>query len=206
MLITGAAAAAFLASPGLGWCIALAASRRPDPRAVAAVSLAVAMLILWRAADPLHAFALSAVAAAGIVAAWVDAYRRRLPDAVVLPAYPVVAALLLATAEPDSVLRAGLCAGAAVAVFLAAHLAGQLGFGDVKLAGLLGLVLGWSSWQTAVLALLAAVVIGGVQGAAVLALRGKDLPFGPAMLLGAAAALAAAPEIWALFANDDIKN
>jgi leader peptidase (prepilin peptidase)/N-methyltransferase len=71
--------------------------------------------------------------------------------------------------------------------------AGQLGLGDVKLAGLLGLVLGWAAWETAAVAVAAAVVIGGVQAAVMLALRRKEFPFGPAMLLGAAAAVAVVP-------------
>ena len=68
-----------------------------------------------------------------------------------------------------------------------------LAMGDVKLAALLGLYLGWIGWN--------AVVIGGatgfvVQAAAALVLlatrriglRG-ELPFGPAMLLGALLAI-----------------
>ncbi|WP_100444902.1 prepilin peptidase [Glycomyces xiaoerkulensis] len=194
-----AAAAALLAVPGLRWCIGLAAARGADPRLLAAASLASALLIVWRAAGPLHLAALGLAAGCGIVAAWVDAYRRRLPDAMVLPVYPAAAALLLATGDPAAMLRAAACAAAGFALYLTGHALGQVGFGDVKLAGLLGLVLGWSSWPTAVVALVAAAVVGAVQAAVVLALRRREFPFGPAMFLGAAAALAVTPQIWALF-------
>ncbi|GAB3654832.1 prepilin peptidase [Glycomyces tarimensis] len=192
MLIAGAAAAAILVSPGLRWCVALATGRHAGPRSIAAVALAAALLIVWRADGALHAVALALVASAGIVAAWVDVYERRLPDAMVLPVYPAVAALLLATADPDAMLRAAVCAAAGMAVFGAGCASGQLGFGDVKLAGLLGLVLGWASWHAAVLALVATMVIGGSQAMAAIASRRSELPFGPAMLLGAAAALTTA--------------
>ncbi|MCD0446677.1 prepilin peptidase [Glycomyces sp. A-F 0318] len=197
MVLVSAAAAAILAVPGLIRGVALATARRPDPRLLAAVSVGAALLIAWRAEGLLYGCALALVALAGTAAGWIDAYERRLPDVLVLPAYPAVGALLLATGDGDAMLRAALCAASGMALYGIGCAAGQFGFGDVKLAGLLGLVLGWGSWQSAVLAALAAVLIGGVQAVAVLLLRRKDFPFGPAMLLGAAAGLAAAPSLWA---------
>lgn len=189
MLIAGAAAVALLASPGLSRCVALATARRPAPRLFVAAAFCSALLIVRCAEGALHGAALAVVAAVGIVAGWVDAYERRLPDVLVLPAYPAVAALLLATADADVVLRAAACAAAGASLYLVGHALGQVGFGDVKLAGLLGLVLGWACWQSAALALIAAAVIGGAQAAAVLAMRRSAFPFGPAMLLGAAIAI-----------------
>lgn len=188
MLIVGAAVA-LLTSPHLSRCVVLATDRRPDPRLMAAAASASALLIVWRAEDALHGAALSLVAAVGIVAGWIDVYERRLPDVLVLPAYPAVAALLLADADAETMLRAAACAAALAGLYLAGHLFGQVGFGDVKLAGLLGLVLGWASWRTVALAAAATLVIGGVQAAVVLALRRSEFPFGPAMLFGASAAL-----------------
>ncbi len=188
MFIVGAAAA-LLASPCLSRCVALATDRRPDPRLIASAAFASALLIVWRAEGALHGAALSLVAAVGIVAGWIDAYERRLPDVLVLPAYPAVAALLLAAADAETMLRAAACAAVLAGLYLAGHVLGQLGFGDVKLAGLLGLVLGWASWRTVAVAVAATLVIGGAQAAVVLALRRSEFPFGPAMLFGASAAL-----------------
>ena len=72
-----------------------------------------------------------------------------------------------------------------------------LGFGDVKLLGLLGLVLGWVGWAV----LLAAVFLGLMARAAfslVLVLTRRAgwrtaVPFGPPLLAGAVLALAISP-------------
>lgn len=193
LLYIGAATAALLAGPGLGRCVALATDRHPDPRLVKLVSLAAALLIAWRADGLLHGFALGTVAAVGIAAGWIDAYQRRLPDLLILPAYPLVGALLIATADPDTLLRAAACAALAMALYGIGCATGHVGWGDVKLAGLLGLVTGWAAWEAAALALAAAIVVGGAQAVAVLAMGRKDFPYGPAMLTGTAAAIATEP-------------
>lgn len=110
-----------------------------------------------------------------------------------LPLYPAVGSLLVATGDADLMIRAVVCAAAGIALCGIGCATGQLGFGDLKLAGVLGLVLGWDSWGAAALAVLATVVVGGGQAAVVLALGRHDFPYGPAMLTGAAVALAAAP-------------
>ncbi|SRR5690606_18432666 len=189
MLIAGAAAAALLATPALGRCVALATARHPDPRLLAAVALASALLIVRCAEGPLHGVSLTLVAVAGIVAGWTDAYECRLPDVLVLPAYPATGFLLLGTADAETVLRAAACATAGAALYLCGHVLGQVGFGDVKLAGLLGLVLGWASWQAALAALLATILIGGAQAIGVLLSRRGEFPLGPAMLVGSATGL-----------------
>ncbi|MFC3494190.1 prepilin peptidase [Glycomyces rhizosphaerae] len=194
-LYIGAATAALLAGPGLGRCVALATDRHPDPRLIKGVCLFVALLIAWRAEGLLHGVALGTVAAAGIAAGWIDVYQRRLPDLLILPAYPLAAVLLIATGDADTMLRAAACAAAAMALYGIACATGQVGFGDVKLAGLLSLVLGWAAWETAVIALVASAVIGGGQAAAVMLKGRRDFPYGPVMLFGAAAAIAMTPWI-----------
>jgi leader peptidase (prepilin peptidase)/N-methyltransferase len=193
MLFIGAATAALLASPGLGRCVALATDRRPDPRLLTLVSLASSLLIAWRAEGLLHGVALGTVALIGIVAGWIDVYDGRLPDVLILPAYPLTAVLLLATGDADTMLRAAACAAVAMALYGIGCATGQVGFGDVKLAGVLGLVSGWAAWETAILALAATITLGGGQAAAVLAMGRRDFPYGPAMLTGAAAAIAVEP-------------
>jgi leader peptidase (prepilin peptidase)/N-methyltransferase len=133
----------------------------------------------------------------GVVLGFIDLEVRRLPDALVLPAFAAVAALLvLCSAETHdwtALLRAVASAGAATAAFLLAALfspGGEgLGLGDVKLAGVLGGLLGWFSWSAAALGLLTGFVFGGLA-ALVLVLtrragRKSDMTFGPALILGA---------------------
>ena len=70
---------------------------------------------------------------------------------------------------------------------------GGLGLGDVKLAGVLGLLLGWVGWSPAIVSVLAAFVIGGVIALILLlarcASRSSHIAFGPSMILGAWVAL-----------------
>jgi leader peptidase (prepilin peptidase)/N-methyltransferase len=132
----------------------------------------------------------------------VDLAVHRLPDAVTLPAYAAVATALLvdtvALGPWPALLRAVLAGGAAFGLAACAAVLSPrgLGFGDVKLLGLLGLVLGWVGWG----ALLTGVLLGLVTGAAAsltLIAAGRAgwrtaLPFGPPLLVGAVLALAVA--------------
>ena len=132
----------------------------------------------------------------------IDLRTHRLPNVLVLPAYPITV-LLLALAgalSPEIDLWGALVAATAAALvngtaylLLALH-RGAIGLGDVKLAGVLGLVLGWFGWPALVFALLATFLLAGalagvhlVRGGS----RGDRIPLGPAMLLGAAVAIAA---------------
>lgn len=139
------------------------------------------------------------LAAAGVLLAVIDLRHRLLPNRVVVPSIGIGAALLLIAAlaeqEWDALLRAGMGAAVLFAVFLVLALVSPsgLGMGDVKLAALLGLFLGWIGWGAVVVggaagfviqALLALVLLAGRR----IGLRG-ELPFGPAMLLGAAVAI-----------------
>ncbi|HMA46261.1 MAG TPA: prepilin peptidase, partial [Frankiaceae bacterium] len=66
-----------------------------------------------------------------------------------------------------------------------------MGYGDVKLAGLLGLTLGWLGWGAVLLGLVAGVGCGGLAALGVLALRRAQrrtrIPYGPFLLAGALA-------------------
>ena len=74
-----------------------------------------------------------------------------------------------------------------------------LGFGDVRLAGVLGIGLGWLGWGPLLVGLYAGFLLGGVIGG-VLALfhlvDRKGVPFGPFMLLGAVAGVVWGEPIW----------
>jgi leader peptidase (prepilin peptidase)/N-methyltransferase len=68
-----------------------------------------------------------------------------------------------------------------------------MGFGDVKLAGVLGLYLGWLGWAEVVAGGFLGFLLGGVIGLGLMAVRRADrksqIPFGPFMLAGALVAI-----------------
>jgi leader peptidase (prepilin peptidase)/N-methyltransferase len=64
-----------------------------------------------------------------------------------------------------------------------------MGFGDVRLAGLIGLALGWLGWGELLVGVYAGFLLGALVGgvlAAAKVLDRKSYPFGPFMLVGAA--------------------
>ncbi|RPF28478.1 prepilin peptidase [Georgenia muralis] len=141
---------------------------------------------------------LAAVSAALIVT---DVRSHRLPDRLVGAAAAGVLALLtvaaLTTGQWTDLARAVLAAGTVTAgsLLLALPRATGLGLGDVKLAGVLGLWLGWFGWLVVATGLLAAVVLGGAWTTARLlagrARRDDAVPLGPWLVLGAALATVA---------------
>jgi leader peptidase (prepilin peptidase)/N-methyltransferase len=126
-----------------------------------------------------------------------DLAHRRLPDRMTLPGIAVgVVALVVEALATGSVPWTPIVAAAVLtAVFLGLALAGGMGLGDVKLAAVIGLASPTSS--IAVLAPLAAFLLGGVVSAVVLVRRGRGvrIPFGPFLLAGYAVALLAGPGI-----------
>jgi leader peptidase (prepilin peptidase) / N-methyltransferase len=137
--------------------------------------------------------------AVGVALAMIDIDVKRLPNAIVLPSYLVAAALLtVATAVDgrwDDLLRAGLGMVALYAFYflLALVYPAGMGFGDVKLAGVLGLYLGWLGWAEVVTGGFLGFLFGGVVGGGLVLVRraGRKsmLPFGPFMLAGALVAI-----------------
>ncbi len=137
--------------------------------------------------------------AAAIALALVDLDHKRIPNAILFPALAGCWALLIPGAlmegDPWALARAG--GGAAVyfgfLLVIALGARGGFGFGDVKLALLLGTVLAYRSWEVLAIGVFAGFVIGGILGAVLLATRRagrKDaMPFGPAMVIGAGVAL-----------------
>ena len=150
--------------------------------------------------------ALLYVAAAGVALALIDLDHHRLPDAIVLPSYPVLAALLLVAGlrtDDPPVGRTLLSAGIWLAVYGGLWLATAgrgMGAGDVKLSGLLGLLLGWLGWGPSVLGLFAGFVVGSVVGVALLCSgrvsRGARIAHGPFMLVGAALGVFVGTPVW----------
>jgi leader peptidase (prepilin peptidase)/N-methyltransferase len=144
--------------------------------------------------------ALCYLVAAGVALAFIDAASQRLPDLLTLPSYPLGLVMLGAAALfiPNgswhfTTALIGLAAGGAFYVLLAVSYPSGIGWGDVKLSGLLGLYLGWFGARTWFAGLLGGFVLAAVTGIALIvagrATRKSQLPFGPFMLAGALAAI-----------------
>ena len=113
------------------------------------------------------------LSALAVVLAMIDVDVRRLPDSIVVPSYVVSGLLLIPagaanggwwTGERAAV---GMLSLLAIFFCLAIALPTEITFSDVKLAGLLGMYLGWMSWE--------ALFIGVVAALAVVAFSGKTL-------------------------------
>jgi leader peptidase (prepilin peptidase)/N-methyltransferase len=145
------------------------------------------------------------LAAISIALTMIDLELKRLPNAIVLPSYPIAGLLLaiaaVAEGEPGRIVRAVICAAALYVfyfVLMAVYPSG-MGFGDVKLAGVLGLYLGWFGWDCAVVGAFLAFLLGGLVGVALMAVgragRKSQIPFGPYMIVGAWLAFAVAAPV-----------
>ena len=136
----------------------------------------------------------------------IDFQLHRLPDAIVLPLYPaLLVGLVVAGLMGGAWNWPGALIGATAWLALVGGLwlvsGGRgMGFGDVKLAPILGATLGWLAWQQAIAGLLAAFIVGGVVGIALMvtgrARRGTRMPFGPYLVAGCAIGLVAGAALW----------
>ncbi|TPW71718.1 A24 family peptidase [Schumannella sp. 10F1B-5-1] len=134
-------------------------------------------------------------AAISVALTMIDVDVHRLPNAIVYPAYPVLAVALVAAAivggEPGALLPALIGAAGSLLFYfiLAFAYPGGMGLGDVKLAGAVGMLLGFFGWPQLAVGVAAAFVLGGIFGVVLIAIRrgGRKtgIPFGPWMLLGA---------------------
>ncbi len=139
------------------------------------------------------------LAAIGVALTLIDLDVKRLPNAIVLPSYGVVAALLLVPAVAETAwwpyTRALVAMAVLYVVYLALALAypGGMGFGDVKLAGVLGLYLGWVGWDALAVGVFAPFFLGALVSIVLIlarrAGRKTQIPFGPYMIVGAFLAL-----------------
>ena len=195
--------------PVVGWlllrgrcadCRAPISARYPLVEAGTAVLfIAVAAKFGWSWELPAYLY----LAAIAVALAAIDLDVLRLPDQIVLPSYGIALVLMapaiIAGHHWDVAVRGLLAAGALYAFYrLLALIPRSMGRGDVKLAPLLGLYLGWLGWSSVVIGTFAGFLFGGVVGAALLLLRiakGRSrIPFGPSMLAGTfLAVFAAAP-------------
>jgi leader peptidase (prepilin peptidase) / N-methyltransferase len=126
----------------------------------------------------------------------IDVQHKLLPNRVVLPSIGIGAALLAVaasgTGDWSALLRGILAAASLFIVFFILVLISprSIGMGDAKLAALLGLYLGWLGWEFVLLGIAAGFVVQALFAVVLLVTRRiglkGELPFGPAMLVGAA--------------------
>ncbi|MCW2560898.1 MAG: peptidase domain protein [Mycobacterium sp.] len=137
--------------------------------------------------------------AIAVALAFIDYDTRRLPNAIILPAYVASPILLAADAVIShdwSKLIHGLVGMAALFAFYFATwfvYPSGMGFGDVRLAGIIGLFLGWLGYGPLVVGAFAGFLLGGLWGIGLIVAKkggGKTaVPYGPFMLLGAMIAI-----------------
>jgi leader peptidase (prepilin peptidase) / N-methyltransferase len=194
--------------PVLGWlllrgkcadCAAPISARYPLVEAgTAALFVAVAARFGWSWPLPAYLY----LAAVAIALAVIDLDVKRLPDAIVLPSYSVALLLLLPAMIAEHSWSAGARGLIAAAVLFAAFfvLGRWIGGGDITLAALLGIYLGWLGWSSVAVGLFSGFMLGGVFAIALLiarrAGRKTKVPYGPFLLAGAFVAVFAGAPIW----------
>lgn len=134
------------------------------------------------------------LAPVGVALAVIDWRTRLLPTRLIAPSYGVVAVLAVLSAWADrdwhALETAGwgwLVSGGTFLLLWLVYPRG-MGYGDVRLSGVLGLALGWLGVQQLVLGLYTGFLLGGVLGLLLAALKvfhRRHSPFGPYMVLGA---------------------
>lgn len=146
------------------------------------------------------------VVACGVALVLIDLDHRRLPFSITAAAAVGVLLTLgldVALHGPDLVVPALVSAVVWLAVYGGIWLvtAGRgMGLGDVALAPVLGLALGWLGWGPSLVGLGAGFVVGGIAGIGLIATgrvgRRARVPHGPFLLSGAALGMFAGEPLW----------
>ena len=149
------------------------------------------------------------LAPVGVALAVVDWRTRLLPTKVIAPSYAVVVTLAVMSActhrDWHALETAGfgwLVAGGTFLLLWLIYPRG-MGYGDVRLSGVLGIALGYLGWAPMLTGVYAGFVLGGAGGLLLAAARVVDrkaYPFGPFMLLGALVGVLLGPYVGAWYA------
>lgn len=204
--------------PVLGWllrrgrcpdCDAPISPRYPMVELATCICFVAVAIKVFRLGQPWAIPAFLYFAAVAIALSLIDADTHRLPDAIVLPAYPILGLALTISAvladAPGALVRALLGGLGLFCCYLplACCQPSGMGFGDVKLAGLVGGMLGYLSYSTLLVGAFAGSVAGGAYAMAALlsgrATRKTAVPYGPFMLLGAFVAIFAGSPLAQLY-------
>ncbi|NND76202.1 MAG: prepilin peptidase [Ilumatobacter sp.] len=139
------------------------------------------------------------LAATLVVQTWIDLQTQRLPREITYTAMVLGGVALIVAAivldEPERIWMAALGAAIALALMAAIYYGskGGMGFGDVILAPLLGMYLGWLNPGIVAPGLFFGFIAGAVVGVAMMAGKRADrrtaVPFGPFLALGTVAAV-----------------
>lgn len=134
-------------------------------------------------------------AAVTVALTLIDIDTHKLPNRIVVPSLAIVTALLALASVGSGdwwALLWAVVGGCALFIFyfiMVMLYPKGMGFGDVKLAGVVGLALGYLGGGALIVGAFAAFLLGGVFSIALLltgkATRKSGIPFGPWMLLGA---------------------
>ena len=163
--------------------------REPISWRYPAVELATGLLFVWALAErglTLDLIPALLLVTGLIVITGIDLDHQLIPDVISLPGIAVGLAASAVTGRPgwlDSLIGIALGGGIFLLIIVASR--GGMGGGDMKMGAMLGAFLGW---QMALVAILVAILAGGVLAIGVLALRRKGrkdaLPFGPFLAFG----------------------
>ena len=176
---------------------------RPDrSRLVAPVAAAVFGATAWGFGWTWSLPAYLTLAGFLVVLTFIDLGTKTLPRRTVWAAGATGVGLLtaaaIATGEPGRIVAAAGGAALTFALLCALHVVGRggLGYGDVRLGAVLGWYLGWQSLSLAMTGLIAGFVVGAAIGVVLMVVgragRTTELPFGPALAIGAFLVLLAA--------------
>ena len=163
--------------------------REPISWRYPAVELATGLLFVWALAErglTLDLIPALLLVTGLIVITGIDLDHQLIPDVISLPGIAVGLVASAVTGRPgwlDSLI--GILLGGGIFLLIIVASRGGMGGGDMKMGAMLGAFLGW---QMALVAILVAILAGGVLAIAVLALRRKGrkdaLPFGPFLAFG----------------------
>jgi leader peptidase (prepilin peptidase) / N-methyltransferase len=165
------------------------------PASVALATLAVLVALCWRIGLRPDLPAFGYLGLVGVPLAFIDVALGRLPDPLTLPSYAIGAALL-GLAAPFTAQGGtryvhaliGMAALWSLYVLQWVIVPNQIGLGDVKLSGVLGLYLGWLGPDAWIVGVFGMFALGGLYSVILLAAgratRKSSIPFGPFMLAG----------------------